>query len=391
MSKRPEVSDVIKRFLPAYMKKHSLLPSHQRALSDICNCMTEAMGGGRYYCTDCEATFWSYHGCRNRSCPKCHGRQTADWIKKRQAEIFPCQYFHVVATAPSELRDLFQRNQKLLYGILMKSAAHAICLLAKDPHYLGAEPGILSALHTWDTETRFHPHVHMLVTGGGVDQDVWRDVPNNNYFVPVEALSILTAKRFSELLQKGAPDIHKQIPPEVWQREWVSYCKPFKGDIDAILNYLGRYVFRIAITNARILSMDENSVTLRCKNNKTDGLKIRTISGVEFIRRFVQHILPRGFHKVRYYGLWSPAKRKTQASVQLMLHMRKESRPLWKIEAPLKIADLAEEALQRSEIEAHGNVVKCPKCSSIQVVCQERLRRQVRILFGRRREWVRQT
>ena len=372
MGKELELADVVRQFLPAFRRKHSLLPSHERALHDIVHCMTSAMGGGRYRCDNCDETFWSYHGCRNRSCPKCHGRQTAEWLQKRQAELLPCPYFHVIATVPSELHDLFQRHQKILYGLLMQSAARALCELLADRHYLGAEPGILALLHTWDTQLLVHPHVHLLVTGGGVDeQGNWREVPSSGYLVPVKKLSPMISRRFSETLQKKHPELHAQIPATVWKREWCSFCKPFGYGSEAVLNYLARYVFRIAITNARILAMDESNVTLRCKSNRTQKWKTVTLSGVEFLRRFLQHVLPQGFHKVRYYGHWSPAKRKQQLQVQLLFLLKKAAAPA----APAQIAELAEEALERSGAEAHEHRVKCPKCQSAQVTCLQQLRR----------------
>jgi len=285
----------------------------------------------------------------------------------------------VVATVPSELRDLFKRYQKILYGLLMQSAARALCELLSDRHYLGAEPGILAVLHTWDTVLLHHPHVHMLVTGGGVDEfGNWCEVPSSEYLVPVEKLSPMISRRFSETLQKEHPDLHAQIPAGVWNREWCSYCNPFGTGHEAVLNYLARYVFRIAITNARILSMDESNVKLRCKNNKTQKWSERTISGVEFIRRFLQHVLPQGFHKVRYYGHWSPAKRDQQLRVRLMFLLKKTQNP--NSEAPVQIADLAEEALQRSEAEVHAHQVKCPKCRSVNVTCLQKLRRGWRVM-----------
>lgn len=385
MSKDIELSDVFHQFYAAFRQKHSVLPSQEQAAFDIMNCMTSAMGGGLHRCNDCTELFYSYHGCRNRSCPKCHGRQTAEWLAKRQAEAFPCPYFHVIATVPSELRDLFKRHQKIFYGILMQSAARAVCELASDRHYIGAEPGILAILHTWTTLLFFHPHVHMLVTGGGVTVDRcnrggdWRECAPD-YLVPVKKLSRMISKKFSEALLQEHPELHSQIPKAVWKREWCSFCKSFGTGHEAVLKYLARYVFRIAITNARILAMDESNVTLRCKNNETGEWEIHKVPGVEFLRRFMQHVLPHGFHKVRYYGLWSPARRKQQQRVHLLLAQKmllvESGQPLEPI-APdtVQIADLADMALQLSGAEKHEHRVKCPKCASSNVECLQKLRR----------------
>jgi len=369
-----ELADVVRHFAGPYEKQfdHLMLPSHRRALQDIAKCMTEAMGGGRYDCNDCHETFWSYHGCRNRSCPKCHGRQISDWLKSRTAEILPCQYYHVIATVPSELRTLFLRHQKILYGLLMKIAANAVRDLAADKRYVGAEVGILAVLHTWTGQLHHHPHVHMMVTGGGVTDDgtAWCDAPNK-FLVPVKKLSPMIARRFAETLQKEHPDLFKQIPASVWKRQWCSYSKPYGTGKEAVLKYLARYVFRIAITNHRLISMDESHVTFRYKDHKTDQWKTERVEGVQFLRRFLFHVLPKGLHKVRYYGLWHPCKKGRQAQARLLLELT-----MVPVEGNLVslIGDLAEEALEQSGLESHGYKVKCPKCGSTNVILLKEIR-----------------
>jgi Zn finger protein HypA/HybF involved in hydrogenase expression len=377
MNKPPlELADVVRRFVGPYKQQfgHLMLPSHHRALQDITRCMTEAMGGGRYHCQDCNETFWSYHGCRNRSCPKCHGRQIADWLTHRSAEILPCRYFHLVATVPSELRSLFLRHQKTLYGLLMKIAADAVRDLAAEKRYVGAEVGILAVLHTWTGRLHHHPHVHMLVTGGGVtdDRTAWHDAPNE-FLVPVKKLSPVIAGRFAAALQKGHPDLFKQIPANAWNREWCSYCKPYGTGKDAVLQYLARYVFRIAITNHRLISMDESHVTLRYKDHDTGQWKTERIEGVQFLRRFLLHVLPKGLHKVRYYGLWHPCKKDRQAQARLLLELT--TAPVADNDVPL-VGDLAAEALGQSSLESHDHRVKCPKCGGTNVLLFETIRRR---------------
>lgn len=165
-----ELADVVRRFMGPYQEQFGdyMLPSHHRALQDIAQCMTKAMGGEHYHCKECHESFWIYHGCRNRSCPKCHGRQISAWLKARSVEILPCRYFHLIATVPSQLRSLFLRHQKILYGLLMKIAAESVRDLAAQKRFVGAEVGLLAVLHTWTGQLHHHPHVHMLVTGGGV-------------------------------------------------------------------------------------------------------------------------------------------------------------------------------------------------------------------------------
>jgi Zn finger protein HypA/HybF involved in hydrogenase expression len=371
-----ELADVVRRFAGPYKQQFGplMLPSHHRALQDIAGCMTEAMGGGRYHCHDCRETFWRYHGCRNRSCPKCHGRQIADWLKSRSAEILPCRYFHLIATVPSELRPLFLRHQKTLYGLLMKIAADAVRDLAAEKRYVGAEVGILAVLHTWTGRLHHHPHVHMLVTGGGVTEDrtAWHEAPNN-FLVPVKRLSPVIARRFAEALQKGHPDLFKQIPAKAWNREWCSYCKPYGTGQDAVLQYLARYVFRIAITNHRLVSMDESHVTFRYKDHDTDQWKTERVEGVQFLRRFLFHVLPKGLHKVRYYGLWHPCKRDRQGKARLLLALT--TAPVADNDGPL-VGDLADAALGQSSLESHEHRVKCPKCGSTNVLRLETIRRR---------------
>ena len=371
-----ELADVVRRFRGPYEAQFGplMLPSHRRALRDIADCMTAAMGGGRYHCNDCDDEFWSYHGCRNRSCPKCHGRQTADWLETRTAELLPCDYFHVTATVPAELRPLCRRHQKILYGLLMKTAAEAVRDLAAEKRFVGAQVGILAALQTWTGQLHHHPHVHMLVTGGGVSADgtAWHDAPDG-FLVPVKKLSRMIAHRFAQTLKKDHPELFAQVPSRAWKREWCSYCKPCGTGQDAVLRYLARYVFRIAISNARLLAMDDTHVTFRYKVRQTGGWQTERLEGVEFLRRFLLHVLPKGFHKVRYYGLWHPAKRPQQAHARLLLQL---TRPPAEDGPVRRVGDLAEEALTLSDMEAHAYVVKCPKCGSLNLRLLEKLRRR---------------
>jgi hypothetical protein len=213
-----EIADVIRRFIEPYQQQSGrFMPlSHRRAIHDILACMTPAMGGGRYQCRDCEETFWSYHGCRNRACPKCHGRQIALWLQKRTAELLPCDYFHVIATVPAELRPLFLREQKLCYGLLMKTVASALCELAKDQRYVGAVPAILAVLHTWTGQLHYHPHVHLLVSGGGLNEagTTWHEAASG-FLVPVKKLSPMISRRFAEALAKERPDLYQDLEKRV--------------------------------------------------------------------------------------------------------------------------------------------------------------------------------
>ena len=371
-----ELADVVRRFRGAYQEQFGdrMLPSHHRALQDIAQCMTEAMGGGRYHCHDCDETFWCYHGCRNRSCPKCHGRQIKEWLKSRSVEVLPCRYFHIIATVPSELRSLFLRHQKTLYGLLMKTAAESVRDLAAEKRFVGAQVGILAVLHTWTGQLHHHPHVHMLVTGGGVTADgtAWHAAPKK-FLVPVRKLSRMIAKRFAAALQKDHPELLEQIPDKVWNQPWCSYSKPYGKGQDAVLNYLARYVFRVALTNRRLMAMDETHVTLRYKDPDTGQWRTVRLEGVQFLRRFLFHVLPKGFHKVRYYGLWHPCKRDQQARARLLLELT--TTPATH-SAVVLMADIVDEALEQSVLASQDHGVKCPKCGSMNVYQIDTIRRR---------------
>jgi hypothetical protein len=214
----------------------------------------------------------------------------------------------------------------------------------------------------------------MLVTGGGVTEDgtTWHEAPND-FLVPVRRLSPVIARRFAEALQNRHPDLFKQIPAKAWNREWCSYSKPYGTGKDAVLRYLARYVFRIAITNHRLMSMDESHVTFKYKDHDTGQWKTERLAGVQFLRRFLFHVLPKGFHKVRYYGLWHPCKRDRQGKARLLLELT--TAPVTDDDVCL-VGDLADEALVQSRLESHDHRVKCPKCGSTNVLLFENIRRR---------------
>lgn len=316
----PELADIFRRYGPEYLARFGdkLLPSHRRAMEDILRCRTSVLGGHLYVCDRCGHEDYSYHSCRNRSCPKCHTDQTAAWLAERKKELLPVPYFHVVFTIPEELRFLVRRYQKELYSVLMTTSARALTTLAADPHYVGGLIGILAVLHTWTGTLDYHPHVHCLVPAGGVsaDRTEWL-AARKKYLVPVKALSKIFRGIFRDLAKEKLPDV--VFPDPAWQKEWVVFAKPAIQGADKVLDYLGRYVYRVAITNRRILDIENGNVTFRYKEFKTGQAKTMTLDAMEFIRRFLQHVLPRGVHKVRYFGLWSPTSRRLRQRLQLLL------------------------------------------------------------------------
>lgn len=297
-----------------------ILPSHRRALTDIAACRTEVMGGHLAECEECGHQHYAYHSCKNRSCPTCHATETGAWLGKREAELLPVRYFHLVFTLPSELRDVVRKNQKQLYAILMQAATEALAKIGLDPRFVGGKLGMLAVLHTWTRALEHHPHVHLLVPAGGLDKDgVWRPT-RKKFLVPVRALSQLFRARFMKLARKALPEA--AFPKEVWNKEWVVFCKPTFNRAKKVLRYLGRYVHRIAITNNRILAIKDGKVTFRYQESKSGTWKIMALPGREFLRRYLQHVLPQGFHKVRYYGFLSPANKMILKRLQLLLAAR---------------------------------------------------------------------
>ncbi len=266
-----EIADVFRRFADEYLSAHgaSMPPSHRRVIADIQACRTEALGGGLWRCDQCATEVFSYRSCKNRSCPKCHTDQTERWLAARKAEMLPTRYFHVTVTVPEELRDTLRANQRDGYALLMKAAAEAIVELARDPRHVGATVGVLAVLHTWTQQLLYHPHVHCLVTGGGVSDDGadWRPA-RKAFLVPAKALAKLVRGKLRAALQESRPDL--VVPDAAWSKPWVVHCTPWGEGEQAVLDYLARYVFRVAITNARIVGLDDEAVTLR-HTNPTDG------------------------------------------------------------------------------------------------------------------------
>jgi predicted nucleic acid-binding Zn ribbon protein len=353
-----EVADVFRQFAPSYLDAFGerLLPSHRRAIEDIMACRTAAMGGHAYRCEDCGQRFYVYHACRNRSCPACHTHQTQQWLEARTVELLPCPYYHVTVTVPAQLRELLRSNQRVGYGLLMKAAADALIALCRDKRYMGATPAILAVLHTWTAGMHYHPHVHLLVSGGGIGADgaTWREA-KHPFLVPVRALSRLVRGKFHDALKKACPDLEAQLTSSVWTREWVAWCKPWGQGETAVLDYLARYVHRIAITNQRILDMDEHSVTFRYKDRKQGLWRTTTVSGHEFVRRFLQHVLPKGFHKIRYYGLWHGAQRSQRENARRTLLLAQAQ--------PAVKAPIAQSPTMQTTSEDATDVT-CPYCGS---------------------------
>jgi Putative transposase/Transposase zinc-binding domain len=283
-----EVPDIIRRHGAALRASlgDRLLPSQARALRDLVACRTAACGGQRMQCTACAEHVYRFHSCRNLHCPKCGGDQTARWLERHQARLLPCPHYLITVTLPAALRPLAFGHQTVVYGVLMRCAAAAIQALAAAPRFVGAPLGCIAVLHTWTRALLYHPHVHLIVTAGGLsaDRTRWIAPKNPAFLVPVQALSVIVrAKMCAALKRAGLLD---QVAPEVWTTPWVVHAKP-AGDGTRVLNYLARYLFRVAISNSRLERIDDGHVTFRYRDNRTQAIRRATLSGVEFLCRFL--------------------------------------------------------------------------------------------------------
>ena len=327
-----EVADIFRAAGPAYRAAHTgHLSLHQlKVMSAIENCRTAALGGHVEACEDCGQWRIAYNSCRNRHCPKCQGAAARTWLAEREADLLPVGYFHVVFTLPAEVADIAFQNKALVYDLLFKAASETMLMIAADRRHLGARIGITAVLHTWGSAMTHHPHVHMIVPGGGIALDGTRWVSSRPAFLlPVRVLGKLFRRLFltrlltlhdagrlaffgalAHLIERRA--FLRHLAP-VRKKRWVVYAKPPFAGPEAVLAYLSRYTHRVAISNRRLIRFDEDGVSFRYKDYRRDGTdrqRVMTLVTDEFIRRFLLHVLPRGFHRIRHYGLLAGGSRK---------------------------------------------------------------------------------
>lgn len=305
-----ELAEIFRDAGPAYLQRFGdrMLPSHKRVLENIIACRTPALGGEMYFCPRCELEHSVYHSCRDRHCPKCQGHEAEKWFEKQRKLLLPCEYGLATCTLPAELRKIARSNQRLVYSILLRSAACALLEVASDRHFVGGLTGVMAVVHTWTRAMIYHLHVHMLFPIGGLGEESmsWVKPRHPRYILPDYAL----AKLFRENVERAFRDagLYEKVPRKVWaSKRWVAHIKRVGFGEKALL-YLSRYVFRIAISNERILAYDGARVTFKAKDQKGNIAPV-TLGVEEFIRRFLQHVLPKGFVKVRYFGLWASASR----------------------------------------------------------------------------------
>jgi hypothetical protein len=322
-----EVADIFRGHGPAWRQANAghLSLDQLKVMSAIESCRTAALGGHVARCEDCAYTTIAYNSCRNRHCPKCQGAAAKQWLAERAAELLPVPYFHLVFTLPAPIADIAYQNKTVIYDLLFKASAETMLTIAADPKHLGARIGITTVLHTWGSALTHHPHVHMIVPGGGIALDGKRWVScRPGFFLPVRVLSRLFRRLFLERLIAA----HKQLQffgnhtpladaqafaaylAPLRKTEWVVYSKRPFGGAEAVLAYLSRYTHRVAIANSRLIAFDQQGVTFRWKDYRIQGrdrYKLMTLATDEFIRRFLIHVLPRGFHRIRHYGLLAKA------------------------------------------------------------------------------------
>jgi Putative transposase/Transposase zinc-binding domain len=315
-----ELAEIFRHYGPAYRAKFAdrMPPSHLAAMEAIEQCRTAALGGHLYQCPACGELEYSYHSCKNRHCPKCQNEAATRWLAQQRMLLLPVPYFLVTFTLPEELRPVARAHQRCLYNLLFQTSAAALQALALDPHYLGGQIGMVGVLHTWTRDLAYHPHVHYLVPGGALasEDPQWLAPRCQAWLVPVRALSRLFRGKFKAALTTAG--LCDPVLSQVWHKDWVTHCQP-AGTGTEVLTYFAPYIYRIALTNNRLETLEDGHVTFRFKKHSGAGWKRLTLPAEAFIHRFLQHVLPRGFIKVRAYGILSPSRRKVLPQIRLLL------------------------------------------------------------------------
>lgn len=358
------IQDIFREHISQYKEKYRLSFEQAKAVKSMLNCRTAALGGHVSQCTDCGHEIIRYNSCRNRHCPTCQGLNKVKWVDQRSKDIINAPYFHVVFTIPEQLRSIIYSNQRLLYDLMFKVTSETLTELAMDEKHLGAQIGFFSILHTWADDLHYHPHIHTVVLGGGLTKcNEWRAF-RKNFFVHVDVLSEVFRGKFLEYLRFYNEQrllsfygdtkryynrrIFEQLLDKCHKISWYSYSvETFNGPV-AVMNYLGRYTHRIAISNNRIVSINNDLVIFNSKDYSTVTMK-----AVEFIRRFLMHILPSGFVKIRYYGLLANRNKKTKLTLSRILTQSPLYSPKYAGLSILEIMSLLLEV----------DVTLCPACS----------------------------
>jgi hypothetical protein len=384
----PTIADIFREAAGAYRDRFGsrMLPSHLRAMRDIEQCRTPALGGHLYRCDDCQQTEYAYHACRNRHCPTCQGDRSGRWAEAQKHRSLPGNYFLLTFTLPESLRSLARSHQSEVYDLLLRCAAQSIQKLAKDPRHLGAQPAMIGVLHTWTRDLRYHPHAHLLATAGGLTADGlgWRMPRNPRFLMPGRVLSVLFRAKLRDALRKAG--LYDSVPKKAWRQKWVVHVQ-HAGTGERLIDYLGRYLFRPPISNRAIERFGAGKVTFRYRDGRSGRQKRCTMTSEEFIRRFLTHVLPRGFTRVRHYGCFSPGSAKKLAHARSLLEA---STPLpAQRQAPLRDPSLSELEITEPHVDGGEALAspperRCPYCKKGRMHRVGELARQPRMAGSQR-------
>ena len=341
-----KVQQVFQKGYTRYLERYGTRYDTDKVARAIMGCKTSAMGGNKTTCADCGASHLHYNSCRNRHCPCCQALVREKWIDARKADVIDAPYFHAVFTVPESLNPLIYANKRLLYNLLYSASAETLMTLARDKNHLGADIGFMSLLHTWGSNLSFHPHIHSIVLGGGLTGSNRFVTAKGGFLFPVRVMSRLFRGKFlsglrqlhlegklsfpGDLIMLRYPSEFQSFLSRLYAAEWIPHIKEtFKG-AENVIEYLGRYTHRIAISNSRILDAGEDSVTFRVKDYRTGEGRVLTLANEEFIRRFLMHVLPKGFVKIRHYGLLSNRTKRRKLTLVRALVKGKRLTPIYK-------------------------------------------------------------
>jgi hypothetical protein len=311
------INDIFRTYAPQYLDRFGAdIPAqHRKVIADICACRTEANGTLIFRCPDCRHSHILNRGCGNRHCPGCQQHKGQQWLARQLEQQLPGHHFMVTFTVPAEIREFFRANQRLAYAALFAASAEALRTLAAEPRFgAGDLPGFFGVLHTWGRQLQYHPHIHYVVPGGFLDSATGQWHPTSQgFYLPVRALAKLVRARFRQRMAKAG--VLELIPAQVWDKGWNVNCQAV-GSPEASITYLTPYVFRVAIANSRIVKLENGRVFFRWRHQKSNRLRVIDLDALEFIRRFLQHVLPAGFMKVRHYGCLSPNFRMSRSELR---------------------------------------------------------------------------
>jgi hypothetical protein len=313
------VAGVIRQFGPSYIARFgkSMPAAQLKAMQAIESCRTPALGGHVVECNKCRVQEYAYHSCRHRSCPKCQQQQGEEWFEARRLELLPVPYFHVVFTVPEQLRWIIRKHQRRLYPVLIQAVARTLLEVAADPQYMGGTIGLLTVLHTWTRTLVYHPHVHCLVPAGYVDEQGTWHAAKSPYLAPQKVLAKVFRGKLCAMMRAAVQGL--QLPGSIFLTPWVVNVDLPKHGTETVLRYLARYVHRAALSDHRIIAVTDKQVVFKYRDKERRKWKTMRLGGNEFLRRFLQHVLPERLHKVRYFGLWSRKSQPLLASIRQQL------------------------------------------------------------------------